>query len=100
MRIEGAANGSVCIDGKPLSPKRSQIVWNHSPTGFAWGYEGSGPAQLALAILLAAGFDAVRAVHWHQAFKREHIAPLPFGRAFVLEVDVDAWEQAKATGTA
>jgi len=24
---------------------------NHSPTGFAWGYGGSGPHQLALAIL-------------------------------------------------
>ena len=24
---------------------------NHSPTGFEWGYGGSGPAQLALAIL-------------------------------------------------
>jgi len=24
---------------------------NHSPTGFAWGYSGSGPAQTSLAIL-------------------------------------------------
>ena len=24
---------------------------NHSPTGYEWGYDGSGPAQLALAIL-------------------------------------------------
>ncbi len=23
---------------------------NHSPTGFEWGYNGSGPAQLALAL--------------------------------------------------
>jgi hypothetical protein len=26
-------------------------LFNHSPTGFEWGYGGSGPAQLALAIL-------------------------------------------------
>lgn len=26
-------------------------IYNHSPTGFEWGYSGSGPAQLALAIL-------------------------------------------------
>lgn len=26
-------------------------IRNHSPTGFEWGYGGSGPAQLALAIL-------------------------------------------------
>ena len=31
-------------------PLRLDIV-NHSPTGFAWGYSGSGPAQLAAAIL-------------------------------------------------
>lgn len=26
-------------------------LMNHSPSGFAWGYSGSGPSQLALAIL-------------------------------------------------
>ncbi len=26
-------------------------LYNHSPTGFEWGYWGSGPAQLALAML-------------------------------------------------
>src|SRR6267142_697771 len=26
-------------------------LWNNPPTGFSWGYNGSGPAQLALAIL-------------------------------------------------
>lgn len=36
-------------DARPLSP-RSDLV-NHSPSGFNWGYGGSGPAQLALAIL-------------------------------------------------
>lgn len=37
-------------DSKPL-PLCLEIK-NHSPTGFAWGYGGSGPAQLALAILV------------------------------------------------
>ena len=27
-------------------------MWRHSPTGFEWGFSGSGPAQLALALLL------------------------------------------------
>ncbi len=31
-------------------PPRNDIR-NHSPDGFEWGYAGSGPAQLALAIL-------------------------------------------------
>ncbi len=26
-------------------------LYNHSPTGFEWGYGGSGPAQLSLALL-------------------------------------------------
>ena len=33
----------------PLDPRYD--LRNHSPTGFAWGYGGSGPSQLALAIL-------------------------------------------------
>lgn len=36
-------------DGQPL-PMRLDLA-NHSPTGPEWGYAGSGPAQLALAIL-------------------------------------------------
>ena len=34
-----------------LDPKPSQDIVNHSPDGFNWGYSGSGPSQLALAIL-------------------------------------------------
>jgi len=33
----------------PLPPRLD--LYNHSPTGFEWGYHGSGPAQTALAIL-------------------------------------------------
>lgn len=51
-------------------------LWNHSPTGFEWGYQGSGPAQLALAILAACTSDAL-AKRQHQAFKRQYIASLP-----------------------
>lgn len=40
---------SVKVDGRALPLRLG--VRNHSPTGFSWGYNGSGPAQLALAIL-------------------------------------------------
>lgn len=40
---------SVLVNGKSLDPRLDLV--NHSPTGFAWGYSGSGPAQLAIAIL-------------------------------------------------
>ena len=43
---------TVWLDGVQLSPARSQKVYNHSPNGFNWGYGGSGPAQLALAMML------------------------------------------------
>lgn len=47
----------VYLDGEYLSPKQSRKIYNHSPDGFNWGYGGSGPAQLALAVLLKLGAD-------------------------------------------
>ena len=40
---------SVSVNGQPLNQRLD--LWNHSPTGFECGYSGSGPAQLALALL-------------------------------------------------
>lgn len=57
-----------------LSPERSQKLWNHSPDGFQWGYGGSGPAQLALALLLDATGDSELAVRLHQLFKWVFVA--------------------------
>jgi len=48
----------------------------HSPTGFEWGYGGSGPAQLALALLADATSDDARAVALYQRFKEVYVAPL------------------------
>jgi hypothetical protein len=91
MRIEGQwATRRVTVDGRDLSPAKSQRVWNHSPDGFNWGYGGSGPAQLALAILLHAGVHEERAVEYHQAFKWAVIAPLP-QRDFAIDVNVLVW---------
>ena len=49
---------------------------NKSPTGFAWGYSGSGPAQLALALLADAIGDE-EALKTHQRFKNYFVAVLP-----------------------
>lgn len=46
---------------------------NHSPTGFEWGYAGSGPAQLALAILAHHSGDRT-ALLLHQIFKQDVVA--------------------------
>ena len=74
-QITGLEN-SVYIDGVLLPPDRSIKVTNHSPSGFAWGYGGSGPAQLALALLLEAGASGREAQRHHQDFKWSHIANL------------------------
>lgn len=44
--------GGEGSNGKPtvLHPGPSLLLANHSPTGFEWGYLGSGPSQLSLAI--------------------------------------------------
>lgn len=49
-------------------------LWNHSPTGFEWGYGGSGPAQTALALLADALGDDGWAVRLHQEFKWAYVS--------------------------
>jgi hypothetical protein len=48
----------------------------HSPSGFEWGYAGSGPAQLALALLADALGSDQTALRLHQPFKFKTIARL------------------------
>jgi hypothetical protein len=81
----------VILNGHLLTPERSQQVYNHSPDGFNWGYGGSGPAQLALAILLELYPQDV-ALRNYQQFKADHIAALPNGTGFyklVMEVNYE-----------
>ena len=78
--IEGQhlLNGEILVTvaGRPLDPVRSQQVRNYSAGGFEWGYGGSGPAQLALALLLEAGLpDEVAKAHC-QTFKWDVFASL------------------------
>jgi hypothetical protein len=48
----------------------------HSPTGFEWGYGGSGPAQLALALAADLLGDDDRAQDVYQALKFQIIGRL------------------------
>lgn len=59
----------------------------HSPTGFEWGYGGSGPAQLALAILADALGDDQLALRYHQQFKFDAIATLPVDKGWQMTTD-------------
>jgi hypothetical protein len=49
-------------------------LWNKPPTGFSWGYNGSGPAQLAL-VILTGGKALAEALY--EPFKFTVIAVLP-----------------------
>ena len=65
----------VTVDGRQLNPRLD--LWNHRPTGFEWGYCGSGPAQLALAILADHCANDEQALNFHQRFKWAVITELP-----------------------
>jgi hypothetical protein len=64
----------VTVDGRRLNPRFD--LWNHSPTGFEWGYGGSGPAQLALALLADHCRNDEQALNFYQRFKWAVIAEL------------------------
>lgn len=86
MRIDGDAQVLVMTDKtmQPL-PVRLDVI-EHSPDGFEWGYAGSGPAQLAMALCIDAlggnepGAHAgiiSRARTVYHRFMVEHLSQLP-----------------------
>jgi hypothetical protein len=77
-RTPGGCEIVVLEDGKP--PRRLDLrldLRNHSPTGLEWGYSGSGPAQLALALAADLLGDDERAQAIYQRLKFKLIAGLP-----------------------
>ncbi|GAD53944.1 hypothetical protein MBEHAL_2704 [Halarchaeum acidiphilum MH1-52-1] len=76
-------HGNVLVtkhpEGERLTPERSLTIVQHSPSGFAVGYRGSGPAQLALAVLLDYTDNAALAQEHYQTFKDEVISRLEYG---------------------
>lgn len=71
------------MDGRRVLPDDSQRIVNHSPDGFAWGYGGSGPAQLALAILMCV-FPVSIARKYYQKFKFDIVAKQDKDGEFIL----------------
>lgn len=93
-RVREAPGGlAVTKDGQRLSPARSQKLYNHSPNGFNWGYGGSGPAQMALALLLEET-GKEEALASYQAFKWEVVAGLPDDWTLTSE-DIQRWLNSK-----
>ena len=76
----------VWLDGEELLPGESLAYMNHSPDGFNWGYGGSGPAQLALAIVLKITGKATG----YQEFKNLYIATREKDD-FIIPLDITEW---------
>ena len=76
-----------------------RLMWaNHSPTGFEWGYAGSGPAQLALAIL-AEFLPKNQSLRLHQQFKFQKICHLPRNGWIMREEEIVTWITSKQANT-
>ena len=89
MKIKGLAkSGNVYLDGEPLFAEKSQGYLNLNLEGFSWGDEGSGSAQLALAILLEHYGAPIDAIDNYKDFLLRFIAPLPNGEDFEIEIHV------------
>ena len=65
----------VTVNGNALDPRFD--LFSHSPDGFEWGYGGSGPAQLALALLADCLKDDRQALTLYQDFKAKIVSALP-----------------------
>lgn len=61
----------VTVNTLPLG-KRYDLR-NHSPDGFEWGYNGSGPSQLALAILAHEYGDSI-ATKYYKDFREKIVS--------------------------
>ena len=78
----------VYLNGELLDIKESLKFKKHSPTGFSWGYDGSGPAQLALAICLKlTETEYIDDMHY-QTFKKQYIASLPHQEDFDIIIEI------------
>jgi hypothetical protein len=66
-----------------------KIVY-HSPTGFEWGYPGSGPSDLSLNIL-AIFIPDNWAMKLHQQFKEDFIASMPMLGGTIKTETIKNW---------
>jgi hypothetical protein len=80
----------VWLNDKLIDERKSQAVYNHSPDGFSWGYTGSGPMQLGLAIMLE--LFPEDAVKMYRDFTINVIAHIPQGNDFSAEIIVQEME--------
>jgi hypothetical protein len=94
--VRGENGVTVTVDAQPLDLR---LDWrNHSPTGFDWGYGGSGPSQLALAILADHfGVEGKEvALRLYQNFKWDVIGNIEYPHFKITSAEIDIWLDGKS----
>lgn len=80
----------VYVDNVKLDIEPSRKL-RPSDATYEWGYLGSGPQQLAIAILLdATGSESTTLAHY-TAFKYDFIGPAEFQGFTILESQIHDW---------
>jgi hypothetical protein len=97
--IDGIAEVSIGSERLTLPPLRRDEA-RHSPAGFNWGYSGSGPAELARAVLIACcpDDDFVRQPYVYQSFKAVYVSVIRTEAWALRRSEVRRWvERVKST---
>ena len=82
--VSGQSLVTVC-DGQKSEPLPLRLdLFNHPPTGFSWGYGGSGAAQCSFALLMDYFGDEEQARALYQDFKFRVIAKFPANSEWTL----------------
>lgn len=92
VTVDGAGDEKVI----PLPAIKAGLEFRHSPDGFQWGYGGSGPAELARAVLITVIKGDARARHprCYQQFKMDVIARIREDEFTLDEQQVREWYDA------
>jgi Family of unknown function (DUF6011) len=69
-------------------------IFMHSPQGYEWGNMGKGAADLALNILFHFGTPEI-AIRWHQNFKHDFLATMPYEGGIIEGKNIKKWIAAK-----
>ena len=89
---------TATVNSHECFPKRYDLL-SVSPSGFSWGFSGSGPSQLSLAIL-AHTYNDEFACEYYQRFKQEVVTELTEEGWTLTKQDLDEWREVSIDGKA
>lgn len=91
MLYTGKREGALTtiLAGEDRLPKAREL-FDHS-AAFEWGYLGSGPAQLALALLYHHTGNRTLALTYHQQFKQQVVSRFPVEGWSISGEEIQDW---------